>query len=67
MAKIPPAKSLMMDGKQEVHGVLDGLPGFSARQGEQEVHGVGMAIGWGATRPLLPGPAAPVEEKKQAT
>ena len=45
MAKIPPAKSLMMDGKQEVHGV-------------------GMAIGWGATRPLLPGPAAPVEEKE---
>ena len=48
----------MMDGE------LAGLPGFSARQGEQEVHGVGMAIGWGATRPLLPGPAAPVEEKE---
>jgi hypothetical protein len=54
------AGDLMMDGE------LAGLPGFSARQGEQEVHGVGMAIGWGATRPLLPGPAAPVEEKKQA-
>jgi len=48
--KIPPAKSLMMDGE------LAGLPGFSARQGEQEVHGVGMAIGWGATRPLASWP-----------
>ena len=35
----------MMDGE------LAGLPGFSARQGEQEVHGVGMAIGWGADSP----------------
>jgi len=44
------AGDLMMDGE------LAGLPGFSARQGEQEVHGVGMAIGWGATRPLASWP-----------
>ena len=51
---------LMMDGE------LAGIPGFSARQGEQEVHGVGMAIGWGATRPLAswPGCSRTFRKKK---
>ena len=49
---------LMMDGE------LAGLPGFSARQGEQEVHGVGMAIGWDATRLLTTWPGCSVEEKE---
>ena len=50
MASSTAAGDLMMDGE------LAGLPGFSAGQGEQEVHGVGMAIGWGATRPLASWP-----------
>ena len=51
---------LMMDGE------LAGLPGFSARQGEQEVHGVGMAIGWGATRPLASWPGCSLRGKRRA-
>jgi len=58
MASSTAAGNLMMDGE------LDGLPGFSARQGEQEVHGVGMAIGWGATRPLASWPGCSPEEKE---
>ena len=53
------AGDLMMDGE------LAGLPGFSARQGEQEVHGVGMAIGWGATRPLASWPGCSRRGKRR--
>ena len=78
--KIPPAKSLMMDGELDggrrsldsqavgdlmMDGELAGLPGFSARQGEQEVHGVGMAIGWGATRPLASWPGCSRRGKRR--
>jgi len=60
MASSTAAGDLMMDGD----GELAGLPGFSARQGEQEVHGVGMAIGWGATRPLASWPGCSRRGKK---
>jgi len=53
------ADDLMMDGE------LAGLPGFAARQGEQEVHGVGMAIGWGATRPLASWPGCSPRGKRR--
>ena len=53
------AGDLMMDGE------LAGLPGFSARQGEQEVHGVGMAIGWGATRTLASWPGCSRRGKRR--
>ena len=53
------AGDLMMDGE------LAGLPGFSARQGEQEVHGVVMAIGWGATRPLASWPSCSCRGKRR--
>ena len=78
MASSTAAGDLMMDGELDggrrsldsqavddlmMDGELAGLPGFSARQGEQEVHSIGISDGdrlaaprrW-LLRPLLPIP-----------